>query len=106
MSERSELQHHGAWLAAQRRGGHWCTTRRHPARFAHGDGGPVSAALSLDCSYVPPADGGGNGRFEVRLVNAGATALRGFHLALTSVLQLEPVPHSLTRLVRLVSGYT
>jgi hypothetical protein len=28
MSERSELQHHGAWLAVQRRAAHWCTARR------------------------------------------------------------------------------
>jgi hypothetical protein len=25
MSERSELQQHGAFFAAQRRSGHWCT---------------------------------------------------------------------------------
>ena len=35
MSERSELQRHGAFFAAQRRRAHWCPVSREVAGAAH-----------------------------------------------------------------------
>ena len=35
MSERSELQHHGAFFGAQRRSAHWCPVEIDPVEHVH-----------------------------------------------------------------------
>ena len=48
MSERSELQRDGAWLDAQRRAAHWCTTGRQWAS--------LHAEMVHQCSWEPDKD--------------------------------------------------